>query len=132
MKRVHAYGKKQYNNKLEINVSTDNMTVTKADLRDTLFDEVGLNKRESKEFVELFFEKIRLLLGEGYSIKLSGFGSFNLREKPERLGRNPKTGEEVPISPRRVVTFKPGQKLKKNVNKNVFDLNRKRRDNQIR
>ncbi len=108
------------------------MTVTKADLKDTLFNEVGLNKRESKEFVELFFEKIRLLLGEGYSIKLSGFGSFNLREKPERLGRNPKTGEEVPISPRRVVTFQPGQKLKKNVNKNVFDLNRKRRDNQIR
>ncbi len=108
------------------------MTVTKADLRDTLFNEVGLNKRESKEFVESFFEKICLLLGEGYSIKLSGFGNFNLREKPERLGRNPKTGEEVPISPRRVVTFKPGQKLKKNVNKNVFDLNRKRRDDQIR
>ncbi len=108
------------------------MTVTKADLRDTLFNEVGLNKRESKEFVDSFFEKIRLLLAEGHSIKLSGFGSFNLREKPERLGRNPKTGEEVPISPRRVVTFKPGQKLKKNVNKYVFDLNLKRRDDQTR
>ena len=132
MKRVHAYGNKQYKNNSEIKVSTDNMTVTKADLRDTLFNEVGLNKRESKEFVDSFFEKIRLLLAEGHSIKLSGFGSFNLREKPERLGRNPKTGEEVPISPRRVVTFKPGQKLKKNVNKNVFDLNLKRRDDQTR
>lgn len=108
------------------------MTVTKADLRDTLFDQIGLNKRESKEFVESFFGKICLLLEEGHSIKLSGFGSFNLRDKPGRLGRNPKTGEEVPISPRRVVTFKSGQKLKKNVNKNAFYLNRQRMDDQIR
>ena len=108
------------------------MTITKADLRDTLFNEIGLNKRESREFVESFFWKICLLLEEGHSIKLSGFGSFNLRDKLERLGRNPKTGEEVPISPRRVVTFKSGQKLKRNINKNGFYLNRKRSDNQTR
>ena len=108
------------------------MTVTKADLKDTLFEEIGLNKRESREFVESFFGKICLLLEEGHSIKLSGFGSFNLRDKSERLGRNPKTGEEVPISPRRVVTFKSGQKLKKNINKNIFYLNRQRRNEQTR
>ncbi len=102
------------------------MTVTKVDLRDTLFDEIGLNKRESREFVESFFGKICFLLEEGHSIKLSGFGSFNLRDKPERVGRNPKTGEEVPILPRRVVTFKSGQKLKKDINKNIFQLNQQR------
>ena len=102
------------------------MTVTKVDLRDTLFEEVGLNKRESGEFVDLFFGRICGLLEQGHSVKLSGFGSFNLRDKPERLGRNPKTGEEVPISPRRVVTFKSGQKLKKEIGKNFFYLDRQR------
>ena len=91
------------------------MTVTKADLGNTLFDEVGLNKREAKDFVELFFEKIRQALESGSSVKLSGFGNFDLRDKKERPGRNPKTGEEIPISARRVVTFRPGQKLKARV-----------------
>ena len=91
------------------------MTLTKADLAEKLYDELGLNKRESKEFVELFFEKIRRALENGDSVKLSGFGNFDLREKNPRPGRNPKTGEEIPISARRVVTFRPSQKLKERV-----------------
>ena len=98
------------------------MTVTKADLGNTLFDEVGLNKREAKDFVELFFEKIRQALESGSSVKLSGFGSFTLRDKTSRPGRNPKTGEEVAISARRVVTFRSSQKLKESVIENSFEL----------
>ncbi len=88
------------------------MALTKADLAERLYDELGLNKRESKELVELFFEEIRTALQEGSNVKLSGFGNFILRDKSQRPGRNPKTGEEIPISARRVVTFRPGQKLK--------------------
>jgi len=91
------------------------MALTKADMAERLFDELGLNKREAKEIVELFFEKIRLALEDGQQVKLSGFGNFDLREKKQRPGRNPKTGEEIPISARRVVTFRPGQKLKARV-----------------
>ena len=80
-----------------------------------LFDELGLNKREAKEFVEQFFEEVRVALENGDDVKLSGFGNFILRSKSERPGRNPKTGEEIPISARRVVTFRPGQKLKARV-----------------
>ena len=72
----------------------------------------GINKREAKEFVDLFFEEIRTRLEGGEEVKLSGFGNFELREKNRRPGRNPKTGEEIPISARRVVTFRPGQKLR--------------------
>ncbi|MFP4129774.1 MAG: integration host factor subunit alpha [Halorhodospira sp.] len=88
------------------------MSLTKADMAERLFEEVGLNKREAKELVELFFEEIRIALESGEPVKLSGFGNFELRDKNERPGRNPKTGEEIPISARRVVTFRPGQKLK--------------------
>ncbi|MDR3428078.1 MULTISPECIES: integration host factor subunit alpha [Silvimonas] len=88
------------------------MTLTKADLADLLFDKVGLNKREAKDMVEAFFEEIRASLEEGDTVKLSGFGNFQLRDKPQRPGRNPKTGEEIPISARRVVTFHASQKLK--------------------
>ncbi len=91
------------------------MALTKADMAEKLFDELGLNKREAKEMVEIFFEKIRLALEDGEQVKLSGFGNFDLREKKQRPGRNPKTGEEIPISARRVVTFRPGQKLKAKV-----------------
>ena len=91
------------------------MTLTKADLADRLYEELGLNKRESKEFVELFFEKMRQSLESGESVKLSGFGNFDLRNKTPRPGRNPKTGEEIPISARRVVTFRPSLKLKERV-----------------
>nr|WP_301289317.1 integration host factor subunit alpha [Natronocella acetinitrilica] len=89
--------------------------MTKADMAERLFEEVGLNKREAKELVESFFEEIRSALEDGTSVKLSGFGNFDLRDKSERPGRNPKTGEEIPISARRVVTFRPGQKLKSRV-----------------
>ena len=89
--------------------------MTKAALAEKLFDDIGLNKRESKDFVESFFEEVRCALEEGEQVKLSGFGNFDLREKNERPGRNPKTGEEIPISARRVVTFRPGQKLKARV-----------------
>ena len=89
--------------------------LTKADLAEALFDEVGLNKREAKDLVDLFFEEIRSCLENRKQVKLSGFGNFALREKSQRPGRNPKTGEEIPISARRVVTFKAGQKLKARV-----------------
>ncbi len=88
------------------------MTLTKAELATMLFDQVGLNKREAKEMVESFFEEVRAALEVGDSVKLSGFGNFQLRDKPQRPGRNPKTGEEMPITARRVVTFHASQKLK--------------------
>ena len=88
------------------------MTLTKAELADLLFDKVGLNKREAKDMVEAFFDEVRLALEKGDSVKLSGFGNFHLRDKPQRPGRNPKTGEEIPITARRVVTFHASQKLK--------------------
>jgi integration host factor subunit alpha len=91
------------------------MSLTKADIADQLFDEVGLNKREAKEFVDSFFESVRIALEGGENGKLSGFGKFQLRDKNQRPGRNPKTGEEIPISARRVVTFRPGQKLRARV-----------------
>jgi integration host factor subunit alpha len=91
------------------------MALTKAEMAEHLFEELGLNKREAKEMVEMFFEEIRLSLENGRQVKLSGFGNFDLREKKQRPGRNPKTGEEIPISARRVVTFRPGQKLKARV-----------------
>jgi integration host factor subunit alpha len=91
------------------------MALTKATIAEKLFDELGLNKREAKELVEQFFEEVRFALENGYQVKLSGFGNFDLRDKNERPGRNPKTGEEIPITARRVVTFRPGQKLKARV-----------------
>ncbi|MCY0858474.1 MULTISPECIES: integration host factor subunit alpha [unclassified Cupriavidus] len=87
-------------------------TLTKAELAEMLFDQVGLNKRESKDMVEAFFDVIREALEQGDSVKLSGFGNFQLRDKPQRPGRNPKTGEIIPITARRVVTFHASQKLK--------------------
>ena len=91
--------------------------LTKADLAERLHEELGLNKREVKDIVELFFDEIRVALESGNQVKISGFGNFDLRDKNQRPGRNPKTGEEIPISARRVVTFKPGQKLKARVEK---------------
>ena len=87
-------------------------TLTKAELAEMLFEQVGLNKREAKDMVETFFEEIRDALERGESVKLSGFGNFQLRDKPQRPGRNPKTGQEIPISARLVVTFHASQKLK--------------------
>ena len=93
--------------------------LTKADLAERLHEELGLNKREVKDIVELFFDEIRSSLESGNQVKISGFGNFDLRDKNERPGRNPKTGEEIPISARRVVTFRPGQKLKLRVEKHA-------------
>lgn len=87
-------------------------SLTKAELAEMLFDSLGLNKREAKDFVDAFFDEIRSTLEAGTPVKLSGFGNFQLRDKPQRPGRNPKTGEEIPIAARRVVTFHPSQKLK--------------------
>ena len=91
------------------------MALTKAEMAERLFEEVGLNKREAKEFVDAFFDVLRDSLQRGQGITLSGFGNFDLRQKNQRPGRNPKTGEEIPISARTVVTFRPGQKLKERV-----------------
>ena len=100
------------------------MTVTKMELANVLFDELGLNKREAKEFVELFFEEIRDALADGENVKFSGFGSFSVRDKPRRPGRNPRTGEEIPVSARRVVTYKASQKIKDRVTGNVTMLDK--------
>ena len=89
--------------------------LTKAEMAETLYLELGINKREAKDLVDLFFEEIRVSLEANEEVKLSGFGNFELRDKRQRPGRNPKTGEDIPISARRVVTFKPGQKLKARV-----------------
>ena len=91
------------------------MALTKFDIVEDLNNEIGLNKREAKELVDLLFNDIKNLLSEGHEVKLSGFGNFQLRDKSSRPGRNPRTGEDVEISARRVVTFKSGQKLKESV-----------------
>uniref|UniRef100_UPI00403DD10A integration host factor subunit alpha n=1 Tax=Pasteurella multocida TaxID=747 RepID=UPI00403DD10A len=93
------------------------MTLTKVELADNLIEKLHLNKRDAKELVENFFEEIRVALETGEDVKLSGFGNFELRDKSSRPGRNPKTGESVPVSVRRVVAFKPGQKLRARVEK---------------
>lgn len=89
--------------------------LTKADLAQRICDDLGLNKREARVLVDLFFETIRQALESGDAVKLSGFGNFNLRDKNQRPGRNPKTGQEIPITARRVVTFRAGQRLKRRV-----------------
>jgi len=88
------------------------ITLTKAELADQLYEKVGLNKREAKDMVEAFFEEVRTALEDGDSVKLAGFGNFQLRDKPPRPGRNPKTGMEFLITARRVVTFHACNKLK--------------------
>ncbi len=93
-------------------MNSDPRTLTKAELAELLFDRVGLNKREAKDIVDTFFEEIRDSLARGVEVKLSGFGNFQVRDKPPRPGRNPKTGEVIPIEARRVVTFHASQKLK--------------------
>lgn len=92
-------------------------TLTKADLATQLGEQIGLTNREAKEIVELFFDYIGEALTQGQQVKISGFGNFTLHDKRERPGRNPRTGEEVPVSARRVVTFHCGQKLKARVEK---------------
>ena len=90
-------------------------TLTKAELTDFIFEQVGLNKREAKELVDAFFAEISAALERGEEVKLSGFGNFQVRDKSSRPGRNPKTGEPIPISARRVVTFHASSKLKEQI-----------------
>jgi integration host factor subunit alpha len=92
--------------------SLDTPTLTKAELAELLFDRLGLNKRESKDMVEAFFEIVHNTLVEGQDVKLSGYGNFNIRRKAPRPGRNPRTGEAIPIKARNVVTFHASHKLK--------------------
>ena len=89
--------------------------LTKANMADFLNQRLGINRREGKEFVDLFFNELIEALGGAEQVKLSGFGNFDLRDKKERPGRNPRTKEEIPVSARRVVTFRPGQRLKARV-----------------
>jgi len=91
------------------------MALTQAGMAEGLFNEMGLNKKEARELVHLFFQELEASLAVGEQVKLAGFGNFDLRDKNERPGRNPKTGEEIPITARRVVTFRPSQKLKARV-----------------
>ena len=92
--------------------SLETPTLTKADLADLLFDRLGLNKRESKDMVEAFFDIMQTALISGRDVKMSGFGNFNIRRKAPRPGRNPRTGEAIPIKARNVVTFHASHKLK--------------------
>ena len=92
--------------------SLETPTLTKAELADMLFERLGLNKRESKDMVEAFFELVHSTLVQGEDVKLSGFGNFNIRRKAPRPGRNPRTGESIPINARNVVTFHASHKLK--------------------
>ncbi len=91
------------------------MSLTKVDMAESLFDKLGLNKQEARELVDLCFEELIASLASGEPVKLSGFGNFALRDKKERPGRNPRTGEKIPVPARRVVTFRPGKKLKARV-----------------
>ncbi|KES19684.1 integration host factor subunit alpha [Gilliamella apicola] len=95
------------------------MTLTKADIADRLAEKFNIDRQEAKVLVELFFEEIRVALEKGEPVKLSGFGNFAIRDKNSRPGRNPKTGESVDISARRVVTFRPGIKFRERVEKNL-------------
>ena len=92
------------------------MTLTKAELADLLFEKVGLNKREAKDMVEAFFEEVRNALERGDGVKLSGFGNFQLRDKPQRPGRNPKTGRKIEVKPKKLPFFKVGKELREKVN----------------
>ena len=92
--------------------SLETPALTKAQLAELLFDQIGLNKRESKDMIDAFFDLISQKLVDGEDVKISGFGNFQIRTKAARPGRNPRTGESIPIEARRVVTFHASQKLK--------------------
>lgn len=91
------------------------MALTKVEMIENLIEKCGLDKREARQLIELFFEEIRLALEQGEEVKLSGFGNFSVRDKKARPSRNPKTGEDVAVTARRVVAFKAGQKLRDRV-----------------
>jgi len=104
---------------MDMGVRMTTKTVTRADLAEAVYTSVGLSRTESAELVERVLELITDALVEGEHVKLSSFGSFHVRSKNERIGRNPKTGEEVPILPRQVLVFKPSNVLKSRINKTM-------------
>ena len=108
---------------MEITVeSLETQALTKAQLAELLFERIGLNKREAKDMVDAFFELIVDHLIEGQDVKISGFGNFQIRTKAPRPGRNPRTGEAIPIGARRVVTFHPSHKLKDQIQDDLAPL----------
>lgn len=96
-----------------------NRTITRADLAEAVYEQVGLSRNESSDLVELVLEEISKSLIDNKNVKISSFGSFSIREKGERIGRNPKTGVEVPILPRKVLVFRASHVLKDRINKGV-------------
>lgn len=101
--------------------SLETPALTKAQLADLLFDQIGLNKRESKDMIDAFFDLVARGLVDGKDVKLSGFGNFQIRTKAPRPGRNPRTGESIPIAARRVVTFHASSKLKDQIQGNTSE-----------
>lgn len=97
--------------------SADSTTLTKAELIESIYEKIGFSKKEASDIVELIFETLKGTLEKGEKVKISGFGNFVVREKRPRIGRNPQTGEEIEITARRVLTFKPSQVLKSALNK---------------
>ena len=91
-------------------------TITRAQLSEAVYEEVGLSRNESADHVEAVLEEMVNALSDGETVKISSFGSFSIRQKSQRMGRNPKTGEEVPILPRKVIIFKPSHVLKNRIN----------------
>jgi integration host factor subunit alpha len=113
MARIRAIERRQSRGKIE---AMAGKTVTRADLCEAVYQAVGLSRTESADLVELVLDEISNRIVAGEAVKLSSFGSFIVRKKGERVGRNPKTGQEVPISPRRVMVFKPSNVLKQRIN----------------
>ncbi|OAN50859.1 integration host factor subunit alpha [Paramagnetospirillum marisnigri] len=101
-------------------------TITRAQLSEAVYQEVGLSRNESADLLEAVLDEISDALGQGQTVKISSFGSFSVRSKGQRVGRNPKTGEEVPILPRRVLVFRPSQLLKKRINDGYSSLRGKK------
>jgi integration host factor subunit alpha len=91
--------------------------MTKADLVERIFEKIGLSKKEAQEIIEILFDTMKQTFVEGESVKISGFGTFNVRQKSSRRGRNPKTGEDLEITPRRVITFRASNQLKASMEK---------------
>lgn len=100
-------------------LNVNSQTVTRQDLAEAVYREIGLSRSESSALVESVIERVAVALEKGNQVKLAGFGTFSLRDKKERIGRNPKTGEEVPITPRRVLVFKPSQVLRERVDSSL-------------
>ena len=100
----------------------NNKTITRAQLSEAIYQEVGLSRIECADLLEAILSEMSSTLSQGESVKISSFGSFSVRQKGQRIGRNPKTGEEVPILPRKVLVFRPSQVLKTKINKKLKNI----------